>query len=289
MIRTFLSCSLLALACGPLASAQEKAKITPLPVNTPGDEDEPHLADAGLTLYFTANPKEGKDDLMIATRSRIGGPWTKAEILQDYIQTRGNDRGCYALGGTYPHYLFYATTKDPSQKNFDLYVAVKQERGRAWSAPTPVMNVNTRADEAHPWVSADGKTLYFSRKTAKGWVQMKSTRGANKGPGGWGEPEEVGLPVGFYHATFMPSGKTAFVQGPGEKGRSALYLTRLEADGWTKPELIDSLEEDTGKKGNCSPSLSRDGKYLLFASDRDGGKGGLDLYYVATAELLSNK
>ena len=37
--------------------------------------------------------------------------------------------------------------------------------------------------------------------------------------------------------------------------------------------------------GDRSPCLSRDGLTLYFASDRDGGKGGLDLYSVAVADL----
>ena len=38
-----------------------------------------------------------------------------------------------------------------------------------------------------------------------------------------------------------------------------------------------------------SPSLSRDGTMLYFASDRPGGKGALDLYVVRTAELKGRK
>jgi hypothetical protein len=40
-----------------------------------------------------------------------------------------------------------------------------------------------------------------------------------------------------------------------------------------------------------SPCLTRDGKFLYFASDRpgSGGKGGLDLYSIATAELAKKR
>ena len=286
------SCLLLSLFGGTAsipAAPEEKVKLYPLAVNTAKDEDEPHVSADGLTLIFTGHPKEGKDDLLIATRKMLSAPWGKAQVLQDYIQTKGDDRSAFVTTGAFPRYLFYATTKDKTQKNFDLYVAVQQDRGRAWSAPTPVMNVNTKEDELHPWLSGDGKTLYFSRKTAEGWKQMKTTRNASKGPGGWSEPQEVGLPTGFHHLTLMPDGKTGYVQGVTDKGRDGIFVVTRQGKGWSQPTLLSQLEDDTSKRGNRSPNLSRDGKYLYFASDRDGGKGGLDLYYVPTASIALKK
>ena len=291
MLRVFTAClfAMPLVFSGTAPAADEKPKLYPLAVNTAGDEDEPHVADGGLTLIFTSQPTEGKDDLMISNRSKLGTPWGKAEVLQDYIITKGNDRGVFVTTGAYPHYMFYATTKDKTQKTFDLYVAVQQDKGKAWSAPTPVMSVNSKEDELHPWLSGDGKTLYFSRKTFDGWKQMKTTRTGSKGPGGWSEPEEAGLPTGFHHLTLMPDGKTGYVQGPAGTDRTGIYLVTREEKGWSKPVLLRELEDASGKRGNRAPNLSRDGKYLYFASDRDGGKGGLDLYYVITASLTTKK
>lgn len=54
-----------------------------------------------------------------------------------------------------------------------------------------------------------------------------------------------------------------------------LYSTRNVNGSWSSPELmpINDLEAWNG-----APSLSADGKTLYFASNRRGGKGGLDLY-----------
>jgi hypothetical protein len=38
-----------------------------------------------------------------------------------------------------------------------------------------------------------------------------------------------------------------------------------------------------------SPCLSRDGTMLYFASDRPGGKGGLDIWMIETAKLPKGK
>ncbi len=56
-----------------------------------------------------------------------------------------------------------------------------------------------------------------------------------------------------------------------------LYISRKENGQWTSPQYLtisDSLAWDG------SPAFSADGKTLYFASNRRGGKGGLDLYRV---------
>jgi hypothetical protein len=280
-----LTCLVALLPLLPAWAKDNALKIYPIPVNTAADEDEPFVADNGLTLYFCSTARTGKEDFMIATRRVAGGAWGRPQLLDAWIVTEGNDRGVFTAGGPYPQYIFYATTKDKETKNYDLYVAAKDERGKAWSAVRPVANVNTREDELHPCVSASGRTLFFSRKTKDGWKQMMAPRTETKGPGGWQEPTEVGLPVGFHHAALMPDGKTMYLQGPVGKDRWGLFVAHAEGKGWSKPEELTGLNAESGKVGTRSPSLSRDGRYLYFASDRDGGKGGMDLYYIPIADL----
>jgi hypothetical protein len=256
------------------------------PVNTSADEDEPHVADNGLTLYWTSN-KEGKDDIWFTRRRAISSLWpAKGQIIEDYVSTKGEDRGVFATATRYPHFLYFSTRKDEKSKNHDLYVAIRHDTGKAWSAPTPVMNANTPADELHPWLATNGKSLYFSRKTKEGWRVFVATRENAAGPQGWGEPELVDLPVDFHHASLTPDGKTMYLQGPMEKGRWGLYVSERDgAKGWAKPEALEALNHPEGKTGDRSPNLTRDGKFLYFASDRPGGKGGLDLWSISTVGL----
>src|SRR5262249_33146163 len=144
-----------------------------LPMNTSADEDEPHVADGGQLLMFR-RPKGEKELLMVSPRIR--GAWSKkVDLLDDYVQAKGNIRGAYATHGAWPSYLCIAATDDAG-KTYDLSVAVQQGPKKAWAAPTPVMKVDTREDEAHPWMSGDGKSLYFSRRTKDGWKVMVSNR-----------------------------------------------------------------------------------------------------------------
>ncbi len=76
-----------------------------------------------------------------------------------------------------------------------------------------------------------------------------------------------------------------YLQGPLEKERWGLFRSVRGSSGWGKPEPLDGLNNADGPTGDRSPGLSRDGTFLYFASDRPGGKGGLDLYVVKTDEL----
>jgi WD40-like Beta Propeller Repeat len=276
----------LALVLAPAApAAAADLKPTNLPVNTEADEDDPHLAADGLTLFWTRKAGK-KDEIFVATRKRNTFPWPKkGELIEDWIPTKVDDRSAFETGPRWPRYFYYATKKDEKGTNFDLYAAVLDERGKAYSAVRPVPSVNTPADELHPWLSGDGKSLYYSRKTKEGWRVYVATRKDTTGPGNWGEPKEAGLPVGYHHATLTPNGQVMYLQGPLEKGRWGLFVSTRGAKGWGKPAEIAGLNDATGKTGDRSPNLSRDGRILYFASDRKGGKGGLDLYWVYAAQL----
>ncbi len=192
--------------------------------------------------------------------------------------------------GKYPQYLFYASKKDREKgANFDIYVAVRQGPGKAFSSPTPLQKLATPEEELHPWITADGKELYFSRKTKDGWRVFVAPRPNPAGPVTL-EPKLIDeLPADFHHATLTPDGKTMYLQGPLEKGRWGLFLSTRTKDGWSKPEPLDMLNHPDGPTGDRSPNLSRDGSQLYFASDRPGGVGGLDLYVIATKELVKKK
>jgi hypothetical protein len=281
-----------AFACAlSFSDAADDKGIKPvnLPVNTADDEDDPHVADGGLGLYWTATEKDGKFTLKTTRRKATTAAWpSKSELIDDYVSAKGETRTCYGTQGRYPHYLFFAV-RDKMSKNFDIYVAQRFDANKVWSAPTPAQKVCSADDETAPWMSFDGKSLYFSRKTKEGWKLFVSQRTAVTGPAGWQEPEEVGFDVDFHHATTTPDGKTMYLQGPTEKDKTGIYVATKAAKGWSKPELVEGLGHADAKTGDRSPNLSRDGTFLYFASDRPEGKGGLDLWVVPTKALVKKR
>jgi WD40-like Beta Propeller Repeat len=283
---------LVALALTISAAQSDEPKLlapTNLAINTEADEDDPCLASNGLTLYYASNAK-GKFDILVSTRPNLNAKWPAGKLLNDYVRTEVNDRGVSLTPeGKYPQFIYFATQKDKQTNNYDLYVCVKLAAGKAFTEPTPVQATATAEDEMYPWLSGDGKQLYFSRKEKDVWKQYVATRPQATGAQGFDKPERVPLPPDFHHATLTPDGKTMIVQGPVGKDRWGLYVSKKTPTGWSKPEELEELNHPGGKRGDLSPSLSRDGTWLYFASDRPGGKGGLDIWVIPTKELAKRK
>ncbi|MBY0228262.1 MAG: hypothetical protein K2W96_03160, partial [Gemmataceae bacterium] len=234
---------MLALLGVPAWARDDKVEPKALPVNSADDEDHAHVADAGQTLYFTRTTK-GKEVLRVAKRK--GTAWaSKSDPIESSVQNKGDIRGAWATAGGYPRYLYFAA-RDEEGKNYDLFVGIQDGRDKVFTAVKPVANACTPADEAHPWLGDGGKSLWFSRKTKDGWKVFVSRRASAATGQGWREPEEAGLPAGFHHAALTPKGDTMFLQGPLEKDRWGLFVSRRAGKGWGEPKPLEMLNSAEG-------------------------------------------
>jgi OmpA-OmpF porin, OOP family len=81
-------------------------------------------------------------------------------------------------------------------------------------------------------------------------------------------------------ATFTHDGKKMFFTRWTKNNNqtvSAIFVTRFVNRHWTKP--VKAAEPINLEGSNSAqPSITADGRYLLFSSDREGGSGGYDLW-----------
>ena len=131
-------------------------------------------------------------------------------------------------------------------------------------------------------LTEDGKLIAFQSTRAGGYGQndIWLARFEN---GRWSEPFNAGPAINTdihdVDAKLSPDGTTmVLVRSANFSKSTQLYISHLRDGKWTTAEPLGPTvsPQDTIEFGAV---LSRDGKRLYFASNRNGGHGGTDLYY----------
>jgi WD40-like Beta Propeller Repeat len=183
--------------------------------------------------------------------------------------------------------LYMASNRPGGLGGLDIWVAQRDSPDEPWGAPVNVgAPVNSPADDFCPTpIRGDG--LYFvSRKVVPGVsCGMGDIYFARLNPEhGWSEPEHLGC---------GPDGPNSALdeQGPSyvKAGAASLYfssgpdifVSRRGAGGGFGPatpvEVLNTSSMD------IQPNVRKDGRELVFASNRAGGLGGQDLWVATRA------
>jgi outer membrane protein OmpA-like peptidoglycan-associated protein/Tol biopolymer transport system component len=281
----------------------KKALASPVPfepinlgtgVNTDRDEYYPCItADQG-TLLFTRLVKDDRayqgkqEDFFIS--SQTNGKWSEATPIRE-INTPSNE-GAPTLSADGNTLIFTACELADGSwggnrqgvGSCDLFYSYRTADG--WSASQNIgQGINTGSWESQPSYSADGQTLYFVRgkRSARGPVEQDIYYCYLNEKGQWSAPQKVPGRVNtdFAEESVMihPDGRTLYFSSNGHPGMGGLdiYMSRMLPDGsWDTPVNL-GYPINTYKDEN-SLQVTRDGQIALFASERDGGYGGLDLY-----------
>ncbi|MFZ5942101.1 MAG: OmpA family protein [Bacteroidota bacterium] len=156
--------------------------------------------------------------------------------------------------------------------------------------------VNSDLMEYWPSLSVDEQVLYFTVMVAKnpqlplkpGNIQEDFFYSIKEGDE-WGYRMNLGTPINTLDnegaQTVTADGQQLFFTAcnrPDGKGQCDIYTTRFEQGKWTKPVSLGSpLNTSLSEK---HPSISADGRFLFFASNRPGGKGDYDIWMSTLGE-----
>lgn len=144
--------------------------------------------------------------------------------------------------------------------------------------------INTAQHEYWPAVMADDSLLFFTRllQTPSG-QSFERIFSANRTTNGWETPVPLALSDGMIinegTMCIAGDGKLLFLTicgGPDGFGSCDIYYS-VKRDGvWDFPRNAGPMVNS--RAWEAQPALSADRRYLYFASSREGGSGGMDLW-----------
>ena len=125
---------------------------------------------------------------------KVNGEWAAPKKLNSNINSKNFESDAYITpnGKT----LYFSTGKYSEDGTLDLYYSTRGADGDWGPAKSLGGAINTKYDDDSPYVSKDGKTLYFSSRghnTMGGYDVFKSAYDSIGHK--WGAPENMGYPI----------------------------------------------------------------------------------------------
>lgn len=161
----------------------------------------------------------------------------------------------------------------------DLYTCARVTPSK-FKNVTPLSAVNTKYYEGPFCMNKQGDVIYYTANDKK--TSLLKIFKSEKTGKGWSEPEVMPfcLPgVSYCHPAISPKGDFMIFSTNMEKEKNGmdLYMSKLKYGKWTLPGPLDPVINDSANQ--VFPFISDD-KTLYFSSDKKGGLGGLDIYYI---------
>ncbi len=148
--------------------------------------------------------------------------------------------------------------------------------------PTPLgAGINTSHSlEYFPSLSVDGQRLIFTRRVNKRQEDFYQSDRQPDGTWSTAVPlSGVNTPMNEGAQTITADGNYLIFTGCGRSdgmGSCDLFFSERIGDRWTEAQNVGPVVNS--RASESQPSLSQDGSLLFFASNRDGGQGGDDIY-----------
>jgi hypothetical protein len=189
-----------------------------------------------MNVYPVALNHEGTEMLLYYDDGLIGnlytsryadGFWSPAEKLGEPVSTKYYEsHGSFSKDG---ESLYFTSNRKGSLGGLDIYRSGRLPDGK-WGEPENLgSTINTRYNEDTPFLTSDGRRLYFSsfgHFNMGGYDIFYSTRNDD---GSWGEPVNLGYPINS-------TGDDLFFL-PVENGNEG-YQSRIPSSGSTRYDLF---------------------------------------------------
>ena len=183
--------------------------------------------------------------------------------------------------------LYMASNRPGGKGGLDIWVATRASAGDAWGAPVNLPEpINSASDDFCPTPIHGNGLLFVSRRVVQGvtcglgdiyFTRLNPVHG-------WSEPQHLGCDPGGPNSALDEQGPS-YVQGrlyfsrsslpPGNTGE--LYVSEKQRDmSFGAPSPIVELNDAAAN--DIQPNVRKDGREIVFSSNRAGGLGGQDIW-----------
>jgi outer membrane protein OmpA-like peptidoglycan-associated protein/Tfp pilus assembly protein PilF len=137
----------------------------------------------------------------------------------------------------------------------------------------------TKNSEYLPVLTADGETLVFTRLVGR----QEDFYASKKTNGEWTEAKpllEINTDDNEGAQCVSADGKVLYFTGcnrPNGLGSCDVFFSKFQNGKWSAPKGFAAINTE---HWDSQPSVSADGKTVYFASNRPGGLGGIDIWYI---------
>lgn len=249
--------------------------------NTKQNEGMPALVRSGRHLFFTACGREqvmGPCDIWEAELDPITPAIGAVRPLQGELNSeRWESQAAISCDG---NTLYFASNRPGGLGGTDLWVSERRPDG-SWDAPRNLgPKINTPADEEAPFITNDGKTLYFSSTGHPGMGEQDIFISWKDADGEWTSPVNLGPPVntayrelGFFLSADGQTGYFASDRPDGFGGMDVFYFELSEqlysdpvtlVEGFVRDSILDiPLQVTLQIEGRGAVTTDREGRFFI--------------------------
>lgn len=261
-------------------------------INTEYTEYNPVVSADESVLAFTAlRPNTGKtrsgdkfiEEVYISYNT--AGTWSEPNVVPIASEYNVGTAGMSPDGQRM--LIFMGGVNDPG----NIFSITRA--GESWSKPSLAANtINSPKLESTASITPDGKIIYFASDRAGGYGGLDIYKIERKADDTWTSPVNLGPEINTSDnedAPYIhPDQRTLFFTSDGHNtmGGRDIFKSTFLGSKWSKPENMGFPVNTTANDNYFT--LIADGTRGYFSSDRKGGHGGQDIYFIDMPEESRN-
>lgn len=224
---------------------------------------------------------------IFVARKDAKGKWEKPEIIGSDINTVENDEGVCSFSPD-GKIMYFTRARRASTGQIGTEIYYSNRAGATWSDPKKIdIFKDTTISVAHPAMSPDGITLYFTSDAPNG-LGGKDIWKATMQDGACKYVENAGPSINTAGDEMFPSFRadgTLFFSSNGRPGYGGLDIFRanlLKDGGWTVENMGEPINSNADDFSMCFSGKSDKG---FFSSTRGDSKGYDQIWSFELPEL----